>query len=414
MDFEQAVSTIFNRRGFSRNGLKTIRECLHRLGNPQNDFKVIHVAGTNGKGAVSALIAHLISDRKNKVGLFISPHLKNVAERISVNGKNISESDFLKSVNLVLKHESVKLTFFEIITCAAFVYFSYKKVDYVVLEVGLGGRLDSTNVVENTVLSVITSIGLDHVNVLGNSIRKIAAEKAGILRKNVPCLVGKTDKNAYSEISRIARRKKSTLIRLKDSEKFRFVGYDWKNSKMNIKLPDSKAVSIGLLGRHQADNVSLAFKAAKLLNPKSFAAKKPLSEFFWPGRFQIEKANGITYVIDGAHNLPAIKSFVKTFRESPYSKREFSIVFSLMRDKDLSGIVSVLKPYLKKVVLTGQSHERALDPLLMADFISEKSPNSTVEVHASPAMALKSARRKKTVVIVGSLYLVGKTLEILG
>lgn len=359
-------------------GLDRIKFLLERLGNPQLKFKSIHVAGTNGKGSTCAMIASILKEAGYKVGLYTSPHLFDYAERIKINGKDISHRDFatgLKLVQKIANHLTAKPpnnpTVFEVLTAVAFWYFARKKVDYAVVEVGMGGRLDATNVIIPLV-SVITNIDLEHTAVLGKTLAKIAVEKAAIIKPRVPVITAEDKPEALSVLQHQAQKNGSVLIQV--------------SSK-------GEGLKSGLLGEHQKANAACAVAAVRLAGIKvgKQAVLKGLRKVRWPGRFQVVSRRPLT-IVDGAHNPAGIKVLVGTLRQQ-FPGKKLTFIFGTQTDKDSVSMLSLLKPLARKVIITHSSHQNAAnkDSIKLAD-------------------ALKLTADEDRV-ITGSLFLVADALK---
>ena len=357
-------------------GLVAFKELLARLSNPQQNYKIIHVAGTNGKGTVCTLLARALSLAGHKTGLFISPHLISPTERIQLNGAEIVPDDFINAVEKVLASEQEPLNFFEILTAAAFVYFAEKNAQYVVLETGLGGRKDPTNVCE-PVVSVITSVGLDHTHLLGDTLEKIAFEKAGIIKPGVPVLCGFLPSEALRVVQETARAKKAPL---------------------EIVCAENSP------GNAQTQNAQLAHRAAKLLGIADEILQRDLKKASVPGRFEIFPCGEKTIILDGAHNPPAMENLLTFWQTTPFAQKRAAVLCAFMQDKDYAKMISMLSARFKMGIVTVVSSPRAagekqLMPLLPTGW----------EFVSGVSVALSRAQEQADVVLVtGSFYLVGE------
>jgi dihydrofolate synthase/folylpolyglutamate synthase len=300
-------------------GLERIVEILNLLGNPQDKLKFIHVAGTNGKGSVCAILASVLNEAGKKVGLYTSPHIFKYTERIQICGENISEDDFSKYVFEISKladENNIDLTEFEILTAVMFKYFADNNVDIVVLETGMGGRFDATNVIKTNLCSVITHIDYDHTEKLGDTLDKIAYEKAGIIKSNCPCIVYE-GKEVYYDVAKEL------------------------NAPLEVIVPYADTTDLALKGLYQQENLSLALAAIDLCFPNlsSDVIKRGLQNVKHPCRFQyIEDKN---LIIDGAHNPNGISSLLKSLEVYyPCEKRRF--IFGCLRNKDYATMIQTL------------------------------------------------------------------------
>ncbi len=388
--YEDFVLSLGDREYFGqRLGLDRIREVLSRLGNPQDKFPSIHIAGTNGKGSTAAMIASVLEESGLRVGLFTSPHLEDFCERIQVWEKSpqgrilITPEDVLRYETEISRAASAEdpLTFFEVSAAMAFLHFEAKQVDVAVLETGLGGRLDATNVVTPAV-SVITTIGLDHMAHLGNTIGAIAREKAGIIKPGVPVVIGRMPAEAKAVLVEVAHQLQAPLTEVQQD-----------------RLPDDWQV--GLAGEHQRDNAALALTVIDIINSVAtgpvtsenffrFRSTHPLlgpsaslsvgvtlrsadkvslvppviklalSNIHWPGRLETVSEKP-WILLDGAHNPQAMKA-VREHLEKTLKGRKLIVLFGAMADKDIAGMLRELAPVVSEIVVTAPPLKRAANP----------------------------------------------------
>jgi dihydrofolate synthase/folylpolyglutamate synthase len=371
-------------------GLENIRALLKAMGEPQDALRFIHVAGTNGKGSVCAMVDSICRTAGIKTGLFTSPHLIRFSERIQINGLPIDDADFVLGINRIrtLIDEERHPTFFEITTALAFDYFRSQGVDLVVLETGLGGRLDATNVV-HPLVSVLTAIDMDHQKWLGATLGEIAAEKAGIIKPGVPIVSGPQFAEVRSVLEQIAAKLSAPI------------------SYAEIPVND---LSIGLAGSYQRLNAAIAVSAIRQarIQASPEALKEGLANVYWPGRFQrIEER----MVLDGAHNPAAAKCLVETWKECVGPERA-TVIFGGLFDKDLQGMILALSPLAARFLIVPIRSQRAAPPADIERYVPK--PLSATRC-ASVAQALDLAGRlSERVLVTGSLFLVGETLAILG
>ena len=320
MNFKQALALLELRgHGNKKNNLTEVKKTAALLGLQDLPYKTVHVSGTNGKGTVCFLLAKNLKLNGFKTGLFISPHLVDICERVQINGKKISKKDFALYLSKVIKKETVKLKFFEILTLLALLYFKDKGVDFAVIECGIGARKDSTNIIK-PVLSIITSVSLEHTQILGSTLKQIAFEKTGVIKPKTPCITGVLPTAARKEIKSIALKNKAPLYEIKRAE---------------TKLKENK---------------NIVLKAAEILE-----IKKTNLTLNLPCRFEVLKA-GKKYVIkDGAHNPAAIRELVKNYKNSPYFKKENTLIFACAKDKDYKSAAKILNPLFKYIILTEAS-----------------------------------------------------------
>jgi dihydrofolate synthase / folylpolyglutamate synthase len=421
-NYELIPGITYAQPGYS---LRHVEELLNRMGNPQLAARTIHIAGTKGKGSVAAMIAQVLSSSGYKTGRYTSPHLHNLRERISVDGNLISEADFAAAMAEVKPFiESMKqdatfrqLTYFEALTALAFAYFQKKRVDFQVLEVGLGGRLDATNVVANPAACIITSISLDHTQILGNSLEEIAREKAGIIKPSCWVVLSPQPEEAASVISNICREKEAKVVQVDKDVTWRKISGDLRQQSLAIEGRTSKyQVSISLLGDFQLENAATAVAALEILSSQGFAIStaniaQGLAQVKWPGRFQILQQHP-TVLVDGAHNVASMKRLVSNIKAYFAHKRIF-LVFGTSCDKDIPGIINELVPLSSQVIVTQASHSRAAPlPTLVAEFTKRGIKPVTGEtVTEAISRALSLAGRTDIICVTGSLFVVAEALD---
>lgn len=370
-------------------GLETTHRLLDEIDAVTN-ATVIHVAGTNGKGSVCAMIESVARTAGKRTGLFTSPHLVTFRERIRVNGKMISERDAgsgLASLRALVSDWEMIPTFFEITTALALKHFGDDKVEIIVLETGLGGRLDSTNAIQSNV-AVITPIGLDHQKWLGNTIREIAAEKAGIIKAKVPVVSATQVPEAEAVIRARAVECDAPLT-------FIHAAYD--------------ATPIGLRGAYQKQNAALSLAALRAADIKVSDEEiaRGLADVEWPARFQRWDERTI---IDGAHNPAAARVLAQTWREI-FGQERATLILAVLSDKDIAGILSELAPIAAELILPKIQSERAIDPSELARAVSSITPKLHYSIALSVTAALERARAKPGLILVtGSLHFAGEVL----
>jgi dihydrofolate synthase/folylpolyglutamate synthase len=422
-NYEQIPGISYVQPGYS---LKHVEELLNRMGNPQLAARTIHIAGTKGKGSVSAMIAQVLSSSGYKTGLYTSPHFHTLRERISIDGSLISEAEFAAAMAEIKPFiESMRkdtafrqLTYFEALTALAFAYFKKKQVDFQVLEVGLGGRLDATNVAR-PIICIITPISLDHTQILGNSLEEIAQEKAGIIKSGCWVVLSPQPEEAASVISDICREKEAKVVQVGKDITWHKVGGDLSPQSLVIEgRRNNYQVSIPLSGDFQLENAASAVAALEVLGSAGFAIStadiaRGLAQVKWPGRFHILQENP-TVLVDGAHNVASIKRLVDNIKGYFAHKRIF-LVFGTSCDKDIPGIINELVPLSPQVIVTRAAHSRAA-PLstLVAEFSKqgiELEIRETVTEAISRALSL--ADRTDLICITGSLFVVAEALDYL-
>lgn len=397
-------------------GLKRLEKSLSRLGNPHAELLAVHVVGTNGKGSVCAMLSSVFTQAGMKTGLYTSPHLWDVRERIQINNIKISRSDFTRLFKAVVAADRErKLTYFEILTFMAFLYFKERRVKIAVLETGLGGRLDATNVIPAPLASVITSIDMDHMAFLGETLPKIAAEKAGIIKKHTPVFCAPLKAAAMKVIRAKARKLGAPLILVR--EPHRLVRTDWARGRMILRDSAGQRYPLGLLGGRQPFNAALAEAALKPLGIPSAVFRRGMAKASCPCRFQVIRRGKKTAILDGAHNPEAAEALAKSWKASPWAKGRSRWIMGVMKDKDAGAIMKALAPALKEVVLVRPPSPRAMEPLELAAFVRRAAPKAHVTIERDPKTAIESWRkegRAKTAVLCGSFYLAGLAAEILG
>jgi dihydrofolate synthase/folylpolyglutamate synthase len=402
-------------------GLENIAALCLALGNPQNRFLSVHVAGTNGKGSVSAMLAAILRVHGHKTGLYTSPHLARVEERIRIDGRSIGPERFrrllarLKDVidRLMVERKLVyHPTYFEVLTALAFLEFAERQVDVAVLEVGMGGRFDATNVVR-PLISVITTIAMDHEKHLGTTLEKIAFEKAGIIKPGIPVVCGVRGGAALREIRRVARGRKAPLAEVfgrgrtlearRTRGGYRFV-YAGEGGRY--------VFSPGLAGRHQGANAATAIAAVEVLSRfwRPFDKAKILTavrDAHWEGRLETVHQRPLV-LLDGAHNVEGVTALVSYIKE--IIRRPVVLVFAAMEDKDLRSMTRILFPVASTVVLTRVPYKRSATP----EALLAAAPPFKCRVLLEPdtrkavRLALLESKRSTPVVIAGSLFLIGE------
>jgi len=421
INYEQIPGISYVQPGYS---LKHVEELLNRMGNPQLAAMTIHIAGTKGKGSISAMIAQVLSSSGYKTGLYTSPHFHTLRERISIDGSLISEAEFAAAMAEIKPFiESMRkdtafrqLTYFEALTALAFAYFKKKQVDFQVLEVGLGGRLDATNVAR-PIICIITPISLDHTQILGNSLEEIAREKAGIIKPGCWVVLSPQPEEAASVISDICREKKAKVVQVGKDITWHKIGGDLSPQSLVIEgRRNNYQVSIPLSGDFQLENAASAVAALEVLGSAGFAIStadiaRGLARVKWPGRFHILQEYP-TVLVDGAHNVASIKRLVDNIKGYFAHKRIF-LVFGTSCDKDIPGIINELVPLSPQVIVTRAAHSRAA-PLstLVAEFSKqgiELEIRETVTEAISRALSL--ADRTDLICVTGSLFVVAEALD---
>ncbi len=393
-------------------GLERVRRHLALLDNPHLDVPAFHVAGTNGKGATCAMLASVLTAAGYRTGLYISPHLLSVRERIAIGGRTISEADFSRLLSRALAADSKKeLTYFELLTSIAFQYFSIERCDVMVLETGLGGRLDATNVVPAPLAAIITSIDYDHQSFLGRSLISIARQKAGIFKDGRPAV-----RADLRVLRRIALRGRPVVVR----KPWKPVRTDWEKSTQTVRAPSGRVYTLSLLGARQGQNAALARAAIESsgLKVSEPAWRKGLATVSWRGRFEIVKLGKKTLIVDGGHNPEAARALAETWKFSPFSAKPALWILGIMKDKDIAGVLSPLAPFLRDVVVVNFPSPRASAPLDLARYVRAAAPKARINIAHDPATAIAEWRRDanspEIAICAGSLYLAGAALKAAG
>ena len=385
-------------------GLERISLLLKILNNPQNDLNIIHVAGTNGKGSSCTLLAEILKNAGYKTGLYTSPHLYSYTERFKINGNNISEEKLFEYLSLVEKtacKNNIDITEFEMLTAAAFLWFKEEKTDFVILETGLGGRFDATNVVEKPVLSVITSVSIDHKDRLGNTIEQIAFEKAGIIKKS-PVVVSGENKG-FCVIEKIAGERKSKLLK---ADKKVLISFE---NNINYAVFDDRKYEYGILGLKQTENIKLIIEIVNYLRSQGVtisdkAFEEGLKRVFIPARMQYIKEKNV--ILDGAHNIDAIKG-LKENLDFYFPNIPRGWVFGSISTKEYDKNVNLLFEEGDEVLLHKFDYPLAVSP----DDIYKQiiHPEKLVFKKLSKsANILKIFSPNRLIIVTGSFYMIGQ------
>ena len=379
------------RRRNPNHGLEPIRQVLARHGNPQNDLKFIHVAGTNGKGSVCCYIRDVLMAHGYRTGMFTSPHLIHHFDRITIDGKWIAKDEYQHILDACIDDiVELDLGMFEIALLIALLHFKKQKTDYVVLECGLGGRLDNTNVIPSPVISVITTIGSDHAALLGNRVQQVAFEKAGIIREHVPVCVGLVSRKARGVIASVANRKHAPITFMKQVQV----------TGQNAFTYDHDVYELSSAAVYQKENALLALRVLKSIgiDIHDDATKQALHESSWKGRFEKVGTHPAIY-LDGAHNKEGIEALVRNYSGL---NRPVITVFSALKDKPGRWMASKLSQVSDELIITSINNGRfdSMDSLSIDGAAMVADENQAVD------QAVKLAGENGTVVICGSLYFI--------
>ena len=410
-------------------GLDNIRAILERLGHPERAFRTVHIAGTNGKGSVTAMVDTALRAAGHRSARYTSPHLVDLTERFVVDGQAVSQTvlsqavDDVRTVIADLQQRGVlevHPTFFEVTTAAAFEIFRQAAVEVAVCEVGLGGRLDATNVL-SPMVTAITSIAFDHQQYLGTSLAEIAGEKAGIVKSDVPIVVGPVAPEAARVIEDTARERKAPLVWAREGVAIEAMPVPLRGGQLiRLRTPrtDYGVVELRLEGRHQVDNAVIAVRVLEILDeigfdvPKS-AITEGLASVWWPGRLErISLVGGRTLLIDAAHNPAGAEALAAYLRDRAV---RHPLVFAAMRDKDVRGILSALVPQASALVFTRSSNPRSANPHSLVAVVQTLTPTLPIQVEDSVSAALAYAwKLSPDIVAAGSIFLLGDVLKELG
>ena len=422
MNYQEALKFIEESHKFGmRLGLENSFKLLDLLGNPQDKLKIVHVAGTNGKGSVCSFIANTLKEQGYKVGLYTSPYLETFTERIRLNGENIPEEDVARIVTIMkdkiedmVKEGYAYPTEFEIETAMAFYYYCEQNADYVVLEVGLGGRYDATNVVKSPLVSVIVSLSLDHIGVLGDTLGKIAYEKAGIIKENSIAVVYKQKEEAEEVIKDVCKEKNTKYIEA-NFEDMKIKKSDIYSQVFDCTILGERMedMEISLIGEHQVNNAILALTVIKVLRDErqveisEDAIRRGFLNTKWPGRIEKIKDNPV-FIIDGAHNEDGAKSLSKAL-DKHFKGKKMTLLIGMLKDKDIDGVLELLMDKFNKVITTTPDNDRAIS----AEELQDKIKKYVDDVIAIPNIedavkyTLDNAKEDDIIISAGSLYMIG-------
>ena len=402
-----------------------MRAIMRVLHDPQESYPSLHIAGSNGKGSVAAGLESVLRAAGKKTGLYISPHLINLRERIQINARPLGQDVFEAAADTIHHAEQItglQLTYFEFLTAMAFVAFQTARIDIAVVEVGLGGLWDATNVLRHPQISVITSIGMDHYQWLGPNRAAIALQKAGIIKPEGTVVSGVRGAPGRN-IAAVAKHQKATLRQLGRDFTVQPLHVSWLEGQQSglfkSKEGDSLEFAFGLIGKHQMDNASLIIETARQLQIKGWAITQAqlltgLREVHWPGRFLLKRRVGQAPILfDGAHNPEAMRAFLRTLRQSPWHRVPKTLLFSSYGDKDYQSMALLLKKIPQRIILCRLPGSRGVsEHELLKAF---KRSKISIEAVASPWTALRQAvastPKDHLIVVTGSLALIGMLLK---
>ena len=399
-------------------GLERITELLERLGNPQKKLKFVHVAGTNGKGSCAAMTASVLRAAGYRTGLFISPYLWRFNERMQVNGRPIGDAALAAVTERLRPHAEAmadRPTEFELMTAAALLWYAEERCDIVVLEVGLGGRFDATNVIEAPEVSVIMNIGLDHTEILGDTLEKIAFEKAGIVKPGCPCVLYQQTPEVTGVVREVCRERGSEL-RIAD---FSAIEPEFDSLEGQVFSYRGEPYAIPLPGAHQLRNAAVVIEAAGVLRERGWrieqdALEHGLYAVSWPGRFELLRDDP-PFVVDGGHNVQCVETVADNLRRY-FPDRRRVLLIGVLADKDWQGMLALLVPEADAFVCVTPDSPRALPAEALAEYLRGlgKSAVACGSIREGVSEAVRQAGPQAAVCAVGSLYMAGEVRYCMG
>jgi dihydrofolate synthase/folylpolyglutamate synthase len=420
MDFKESIDWLYSFKQYgSKLGLERISLLMKQLKNPQNNIKIVHVTGTNGKGSVCKYIGSILQKAGYSVGVYISPHLERFSERTVIDDQEISEEEItvlvekIKPVVDEMMRNNNTPTFFEIVTAMAFLFFSDSSVDFAVVEVGLGGRFDATNVVV-PVVSVITNISLEHTARLGEDVKSIAFEKAGIIKDNIPVVTAVKD-DAKIVVEKTAKEKNAQVVYI-DKNSWKRLSHTIQYQEFFIcGILNDYTVKTSMLGMYQGENIALAVTAAEKLQMNGAYLTDNdildgISTAFNPGRMEVISEDP-TILLDGAHNPAGMQMLEKTLKED-FEYERLVLIVGILEDKDIQRMLTTIVPVADVVIVTKSKNARACEPTALKDRIKEIGYTKDLFVEKSLPKAINHAKvmagKKDVICISGSLFTVGE------
>ncbi len=417
--YEKTLQAMYSLHRFGiKLGLDIITGMLSGLGNPQETYNCIHIAGTNGKGSVAAALSTILHKAGYRTGLYTSPHLVSFNERICIDNQPVSNEDIIAAHARAIEafQGDRENTFFELTTAMALDIFGRKQVDWAIIETGMGGRLDATNVLTPD-LCIVTNISLEHQAYLGDTIAQIAGEKGGIIKKGVPVVTGVRQPEAIETIERLSADNEAPLARFKETFDIQPLSentFDYQGI-----ATDMEKVAVGLPGNHQLENAALVLAACETLNLSGKVTldaadlRYGLLENRWPGRLEIV-AESPTILLDGAHNLVACEALAH-FLKTRFADRAITLVVGILDDKPYEKMLDLLVPPCKKLILTRPIIDRALEPEALLPVVEPYGKETTIITHVPDAVnhAIDTAGPDEVICVAGSLYVVGEARQML-
>ena len=414
MTFSELRDGLFARGRFGvRPGLETIRQILDRLDHPERQFPVVHIAGTNGKGSTAVFLSSILQEGGYRTGLFTSPHLISYTERFRINGIDITEEALVPLAERVLAVAPVEATFFEMTTALAFLYFARERVDLAVMEVGMGGRLDATNAVTG-ILSVITPVSYDHCRYLGETVREIAGEKAGVITGNGPVVCSIQDSEALPVIAARCAASGATLFRCGSEfrAEWRQDGLSYHGLKYSVT-----GLTPGIPGDYQLDNAACALAAAELLTERGFplepsSLSRGVAAASWPGRMELFPGPP-RLLLDGAHNPAGVEALLASLGK--IRRERLFLITGVMADKDREGVLGPLLSVADEVITVSVDLPQATPAVELAAFCSARGARAVAAGSVAQGLATASNRagQDDLILVTGSLYLVGEARGVL-
>jgi len=423
MKFEESLNWLYGFEKFGiKLGLERINHIAEKLGNPQNNYKIIHVGGTNGKGSVCKFLASILTSSGYKVGVYLSPHLQHFSERMVVDNKEISEDELVLLIDKIkpIVDEMIKKdntpTFFEIVTAMAFQYFSDKEVDFAVVEVGLGGQYDATNIV-NPMASVITNISLEHTDILGKTIKDIALQKAGIIKDDVAVITAAKG-DALKVIKNVAKEREAPVYVI-DEKKWKRVFCDLDGQEFIIKgdLTDY-SVKTSMLGKHQGENIALAVVTIENLQMNGIYIPETsiidgIAKAMNPGRLEVIKHEPLV-LLDGAHNPDGMQT-LRAALDDDFDYDKLILVLGILSDKDINSMLSIIVPVAGVIVVTKSHSSRSCEPSKLKEMTEKSGYKKKVVVKdwipEAAEYAESIAKNNDLICITGSLFTVGEARD---
>jgi dihydrofolate synthase/folylpolyglutamate synthase len=417
LSYDQAVEFMFNLQQMGwKLGLDRMLHILQETGNPHLQFPSVLIAGTNGKGSVTAMLESIFRHAGYRTAMYTSPHLVEVTERLRLDGKNLSRKKFASTVTYLKPLiERVGCSFFESMTTLAFLIFAEQSPEIAFIEVGLGGRFDATNVL-NPLLSVITDVSYDHRNILGDTIAKIAFEKAGIIKEGVPCLTGDLPREAAAVIKDVCRQRKAPLYCANDLSRVNDIKMTRQGTFFRTRTENGEAkLSTPLIGRHQVGNSRISIAACHLLQNGRYrtgaqSIAMGLRRVRWPGRFQRISKDPLI-IVDVAHNIASIEALRENL-SLLYNDKKIILVLGILRDKDIREMLKIILTLAETTITVTPLSERALSAEMLAAEIAStgRQAHASASIKAGLEKALALYTPEKLICVTGSIFLAGEAI----